>query len=395
METAALWTTVVEDVEQFTLLEKEWTDLYLHASGITPFQSWSWMYSWWESYGAGYELRIVTIRSDSDLLVGLVPLMIERRGRLGRLLFIGTRRNDYQDVLARKGLEQEVATAVRLALRQLRGWQVADLHQLRPGSVGWSVFSRWDGPRTWIRHEGSPIVEVKPLAEIVASLSKNQRSTVRRSLRLAAKEGLHAEPVRPDDATRAARQLVALHRELWQERHINSEHKTQRWAGFIEAAAQRTLDAGLGEISEFRRDGKVVMSLFWLIGPDFVGFYHAGVGQEVLRRYQWNALLVEEGIRIAESRGVGHIDLLRGEQPYKMQWASSVIPSQRGLLGRHLLTWAPYAAYFATRSRLEQYLFSPQCPLWVRQAARAAKRAATSVRSLRGWAGTPAMVRDR
>jgi CelD/BcsL family acetyltransferase involved in cellulose biosynthesis len=379
-----LRTTVIDDLEQFRLLGKEWDDLRRSARGATPFQSWAWMYSWWESYGADYELRIITVRNDVDLLLGLVPLMLERWLGQGRLLFLGTRRNDYQDILVREGCEDEVAVAVRRAFRRLDGWQVADLHQLRPASFAWSFVQQWDGPRTWIRNEGSPVVEVKPWEELVTSLSRNQRSTVRRALRRAEEDGVHVELVRPDDARHAARRLVALHQELWRDRDMTSEHSTPRWASFIEAAARRTLAQGLGEISEFRRNGEVVMSLFWLVGPDFVGFYHSGVSQEALRRYQWNALLLREGIEIARGRGARRFDLLRGEEDYKLQWASEIIPSRRVVLGRNPIAWVPYVAYVSSRSQLERYLSSPKCPSWIKQTLRGVKRAVTYAVKWRG-----------
>ena len=63
-----------------------------------PFHTWPWLYSWWEYYGENYELRLVTVR-DGKLLVGLLPLMLERRGGfVGRLLFINASPSTYQDV---------------------------------------------------------------------------------------------------------------------------------------------------------------------------------------------------------------------------------------------------------------------------------------------------------
>src|SRR3712207_5773324 len=80
---------VVEDSRAFAALEREWEDLYQNSPLATPYQSWAWLYSWWEHYGDDYELRLVTVR-DGDLLVGIVPLMLERRWGFGRLRFIGT-----------------------------------------------------------------------------------------------------------------------------------------------------------------------------------------------------------------------------------------------------------------------------------------------------------------
>src|SRR5918997_5263344 len=79
---------VVKDSRGFAALEEEWEDLLRQCPHATPFQSWAWLYSWWEHYGEGYELRLITVRHEG-LLVGIIPLMLERRWGFGKLLFIG------------------------------------------------------------------------------------------------------------------------------------------------------------------------------------------------------------------------------------------------------------------------------------------------------------------
>ncbi len=42
---------IVEDSWGFAALEEEWDDLHRQSPRATPFQSWAWLYSWWEHYG--------------------------------------------------------------------------------------------------------------------------------------------------------------------------------------------------------------------------------------------------------------------------------------------------------------------------------------------------------
>src|SRR3712207_7209742 len=105
---------VLEDSEAFAALEGEWEELYRHCPSATPFQSWAWLYSWWEHYGEGrYELRLVTLRSEEGLLVGLIPLMLERRWGFGPgpLLFLGTPHPAFKDLLGGGGGGDGVAEA--------------------------------------------------------------------------------------------------------------------------------------------------------------------------------------------------------------------------------------------------------------------------------------------
>lgn len=364
---------VVEETGRFLGLEREWDDLYGRSRHATPFQSWSWLYSWWEAYGPGYELRLVTFRDDG-MLVGVLPLMIQRRFGAGRLLFVGTGRTDYQDMVVRDGWEDRVAPAVRPALELLKGWQVADLQQLRPAAVAWDALNAWTGPRSCMVHEGSPVVEVGPWEELVAQLSRNHRSTVRRTLRRAESDGLTPDRAGPGDARRAARTLVDLHRELWRGRNMVSEHGSERWSAFIEAAAVRLMERGLADISEFRRNGEVVLSVFWVFGRDFVGFCHAGASRSALRRYQWHALLVRVGNDLAHERGCPRLDLLRGAESYKLKWACETVPSHRLILARTSAAWTCYATYHLMRRKVAGYMNSQRGPQWPRTAVRRLRR---------------------
>src|SRR5215210_4841277 len=124
-------TAVLPDTKDFASLQEEWDELYENCPLATPFQSWEWLYSWWEVYGEGrYGLRLVTLRDEGGLLVGLVPLMARRGAGFGRLLFVGGDRmtvysdvmTPYKDVLVREGWEEAVAQAGARALKGLGGW---------------------------------------------------------------------------------------------------------------------------------------------------------------------------------------------------------------------------------------------------------------------------------
>jgi len=75
---------ILKDTRSFAALKEDWEKLYHDCTLSTPLQSWSWLYSWWESFGEGYELCLITVR-ERELLVGLIPLMLERRWGFGRL----------------------------------------------------------------------------------------------------------------------------------------------------------------------------------------------------------------------------------------------------------------------------------------------------------------------
>ena len=360
----------VETNRTFTALEQEWEDLYDDSPLATPFQSWAWLYSWWESYGKGYELRLITVRNGEGLLVGVLPLMLERRWGFGKLHFVGTGQTDYLDVIARKGWEEEVSEAGVSALKQMGSWQVADLHQLRPVSAAWNIFERWDWPKARIGQHNCPIIEVKPWDELLMSFKRKTRYDIRRALRRAEADGIRRRVAEPSDAERAARRLVALHREAWQGRDIGPEHLTQRFESHIVAAARRMTTRELGGISEFWREGEVVISDFWVSGERFFATYTVGASQKALQQYQWSSLYIWDAVLNALDRGCSTVDLLRGEEPYKLRWSSRIIPNYRVYLGRNTFTWAPYTAYHVLRFEFVRYEQTERAPKWIKGAIR-------------------------
>ena len=358
---------ILTSAGEFAALEEEWEDLHRQCPRATPFQSWSWLYSWWEAYGEDYELRLVTVRDGRGLLVGLAPLMLKYRFGFTKLLLVGTGPTDYLDMLIRERWEDQVSEVLARTLREIDPWQVADLHQLRPGAASWEICRHWDGPQLRAWQDSFPVVDVRPWGELLQSLSSNLRSTVRRSLRRFEADGGRCELAGVDDAEAAAKRLVTISREQWQDRWLDTgpEHWTSRSESLIVAAARRMTARELGGISEFWQDGEVIISDFWVSGQDFIGTYMLGASREALQRYQWSSLYIWDALNIARTKNCGYLDLLRGEEPYKLRWSSRISPSHRLILGRNLASWATYAGYHALRSKARRYVQSESAPRWI------------------------------
>jgi hypothetical protein len=164
--------------------------------------------------------------------------------------------------------------------------------------------------------------------------------------------------------------LVVLHREAWQGRHIAPEHLTRRFADFTVAAIERLTYRGLGIVSEFWQDGEVLISDFLIVGREFCGTYILGASQKALQQYQWSSLYIWDAAEIAHGRDSSYLDLLLGEEPYKLRWSSRIISNHRLVLGQHRTAWIPYAGYHTLRSKGKRYARSERAPLWIKSAVR-------------------------
>ncbi len=365
--------TIIEDTQDFAALEGEWEELYRSSPAATPFQTWAWLYSWWEFYGEDYELRLVAVRY-ADLLVGLIPLMLERRRGFRRLLFIGTGITDHLDMLVREGWEDGAAKAGTRALRQMGSWWVADLQELRPKAAAWSIFWQWDGFRAHTWQSNSLIIDAEPWDELIMSLTRNRREKARKTIRRAKEDGVRCHLADPDRVEQGAHRWLTLHQEYWKGREISPEHLSQRFQSHIVAAAKRMTSSGLGGIYEFWRDGEVVASDFVVVGHDFVAQYLGGANDYALRRFQVSSLFMWNYINVALSHGITLVSMLRGEEPYKLRWNPKIIPNYRLILGQELIPFAPYAACHLLRSRIAEYAKPEHTPAWIKPAADRLKR---------------------
>jgi CelD/BcsL family acetyltransferase involved in cellulose biosynthesis len=177
---------VLSHTTQFASLKEEWDDLYESCPSATPFSSWAWLYSWWEVYGEGsYKLRLITLRDEDDLLVGLLPLMARRRLGFGRLLLLGGRSassedgmTSYKDVLVREGWEEPVAHAGARALKELEGWRVADLRELMPEAAAWHLLRNWEGPKTSVPLEDYLLIRANSWEELPPSVRRRAKRRV-------------------------------------------------------------------------------------------------------------------------------------------------------------------------------------------------------------------------
>lgn len=364
---------VLEETENFALLEEDWEDLYRHSPRATPFQSWAWLYSWWESYGEGYELRLITVWA-GDLLVSILPMMLERGRGIRKLLFVGTGLTDYNDLLVRQGWEEPASEAGLRALQGMDGWHVIELQELRPTAATWDLLRVWRGPKISISQSVCPKIEVRPWDELLMSVSRNLRKKARQDLRKTEEDGVSLRPVGPNDIEQAARRCVELHREWWQGKDIAQEHTTRVFESHLLAAVRRMTDRGLGTIFEFVRDGEVIISVLWIFGKDFVGSYLYGASQEALTRYQVSSLATWNGINLALIRNSTHLDMLRGEEPYKLRWNPETSLNRRVILGRGRIHWEVYTKYRLLRVRIRMYEESEDTPQWIRTAVNRLRR---------------------
>lgn len=297
-------------MERLGAWARSWDELSGSAPLPTPF-----MRSWWVDHAAEGDPAILLCVDDDGGLAGGAAFEVDRVGRGAasvervRCLGQGTLAPDHLDVLSAPGRRREVLGAVGRWLT--RGDRVIDLDGLSeacelPHLLGATELARVPAPYLTLSGD-----------DPVAALPGRLRSTVTRSTRRLAKAGYHATIVEPSRAGEALDTLLRLHDDRWSE----DSGFSGGWSRF-RAAAVAGMAAGEVVVHELADDsGTVIATELEMVAGRRVAFYQAGRLTDHDYRGSGSALKGEV-LRWASGRGFTEFDLLRGDEPYKHEWAT-------------------------------------------------------------------------
>ncbi len=324
MDTAILTTPDV-----FSLLKDEWNSLLHNSSADTPFLTYEWQSTCWACLCEG-ELCVITVR-DSGALVGLAPLFVvskpfndgEPPRRLLRLIG-SVDASDYLDLIALRGREREVFSAMLDVLAQCDKWDVLDLYNVPETSATRLILAQLASDRSWKMTDQMqvvcPIIHL-PIVfdDYVASLDKKERHELRRKLRRAeATEGLAWYAITPEDHTHdldeAAEAFIDL---MMKSRPDKSEFMNDRMRRFFHQMIHAAHEGGFLHLSFLEVGGiKAATYLCFDYGSRRMVF-NSGLEtnsfQSLSAGIVLAAKLIEESIRLGHTE----FDFLRGDEDYK------------------------------------------------------------------------------
>lgn len=292
---------------------REWDDLVARQPLPSPF-----LLSWWVDLAAeGRPVVLHCVDATDGSLVGGAALQLDRIGRgpasleRVRCLGQGELAPDHLDVVAVPGREQEVCRRVIGWLRR-PGARVVDLDGLAAtgrlaGALASSEIDRTGAP--WTPLPADP-------ADYLADRPGTLRSTISRSRKRFDKVGASVRRVPAEEADRALDTLASLHDDRW----ADESGFLAAWDRF-RAAAHDGIASGAVVIHELRAaNGRVVATELDLVSGDRLAFYQAG--RDTDRDWRGSGSVLKAAIiDWACSERLVEFDLLRGDEPYKADWA--------------------------------------------------------------------------
>lgn len=291
-------------------LEPAWDTLVELLPLPSPF-----LRSWWLKQTAGGTLRFLLVM-DSDVLVGGLALQEERWLGVPRLRVVGAGAlcPDHLDTVALPGREEDVLAALASWLCR-PGSRVLDLE----GVAGGSRLAAALPGRVY-----REVIAVAPWASLAADPTdwlrtrpRSFRATLRKATRRLEQEAVAHRMLRGNSVDAALGTLGRLHRAQWGER-------SKFLAAYQRFAAASRAGAARGEVvfHELVAGEEVVAAVSCFEFAGRLSLYQSGR----LSAHRWRnaaTVLLATVIQDACRRGFSEVDLLRGDEPYKANFASA------------------------------------------------------------------------
>ncbi|MEO0529356.1 MAG: GNAT family N-acetyltransferase [Planctomycetota bacterium] len=344
---------VLQTLGALRRLDAEWRELSLP----TPLQSPAWLTAWWEAYGEddpACELATLAVRDESGTLVGLAPWYVKTRPLVGPTLrFLGDGRasTDHHTLLCRSAFEEpSVVTAIANWLIDHAGhaWRRVRFEAINADDRPMHHLERLlieaglDTER--IDDLGSFPAEMVPVTENTAdveptwenylgTLSKNRRKRLRKWEREWFETGRATVRVAETEADRQAMwpELVRLHRERREAMGCEGVFDEPRFDRFHRLASERLLTEGRVYLALLELDGEPAAIEYALRdrvgeGANAIYAYQGGIAPAALDQDAGHLSMMAMA-RTALESGRTRLDLLRGDEPYKLSWGAKHRPA--------------------------------------------------------------------
>jgi len=311
-------------------LECVWSRLIDPAQPGAPFRTYPWISSWWKHASTSRELVVLVARRGGEVL-GLLPLYAERTtlgGRRLRFLGDGIVGSDDLGILCRAEHRSDCAAAFADHLLDCGAdeLQLDDLLAEDPlcsallarspeGSGAPQLEARYRCP--FVRTDGD-------FAKFLAALPDGLGAQWHRRKKWLQKfpdfrvELLHT----PEEVARGMDVLFDLHRQRWALEGGSDAIDGPRVESFHREAAARLAELGWSRVYLLHVDGAPRAALYgWRHGDRF-SFYQAG-HEPAWRPRSVGTVLLGFVLKECFESDVSEFDFLRGDEPYKLRWATA------------------------------------------------------------------------
>ncbi len=323
---------IITAIDDSSIPQSAWDGLLTCGNTNTPFQYRTWLQAWLQTVGADTEPFFIRLE-DNGQIVGIVPLVIAASSlgplRVRMLRFAGQPNADYGDFLLADDKEACLQALLAFILDHAHLWDVAAFEHLCETSPN------LDSIRHVLQAAAVPhdvaASNVLPYAEVGPSFDEYWRQRSRHLRQMVANKGRH----------------LAQHGKVTFNRYQSREalQYFDSFAAMLKASyiakdnlkSEESFAQELNFFTTLMRDEKLAPHIYFsrLNLEDIPVAYHFGFADSrayylykicYSPQYAWYSpgfLMLKELMMYCEQSGIGTVDFLLGDEPYKFRWADA------------------------------------------------------------------------
>ncbi|HEU0175661.1 MAG TPA: GNAT family N-acetyltransferase [Blastocatellia bacterium] len=344
---------VAQEEAGLASLRREWNDLFV-TSSAPPFLSWEWMITWNMWYGKKQSPYVVCVR-EGKTLIGLLalsadPISMTPFGPKGqKLSFLGGNVGgaDYLDILAEPARKQECAIAILGFLSKSKSFDLLELNDLSVNTQLLPLLLSHFGNRDdygyqLIPQYICPRVNLQSGWNQVLRNSKRADNYRRRLRNLRHRDGFDFRSITsPEESPMAFDRFLKLHESCWAHRGGSGALHDQISREFQREVVTQIAKTSMVRFDELWVEGECRASIYGLDNGHTYYLFLSGYDLD-WSDHSVGLVLLGLSLENASTRGVKVYDFLRGNEPYKFDWAndSQMTTGVRVTADRMVARWA-------------------------------------------------------
>ncbi len=330
--------------DEFAGMREEWNGLLSRADCRSPMLTWEWMFTWWEHYGAGRELYVMTARLPGGWLVGVAPFVlreaVEFRMKFNRIEFIGTGEpeedetcSEFLDVIVDPSHITEVSEAFVGELAGDDRWGELLVKDVRNNAVVRKLCDSLVG--TGGCHVRPVSCDHCPRIELPATWEQYLDSiTPKRAERIAyERRRLEREHKVEFKSSRdvaaisdAYQHFVRLHQERWVSAGKTGCFGSEAFSRFLLRVTERLSEKGKLQVSCLMVGDEVVAAYYLFRHADSVYYYNSGVVVDRYSKMSVGNVTLGFIIQEAIENGCEEFHFFKGAVgSYKSHWTEQAV----------------------------------------------------------------------
>lgn len=242
--------------DDFREFEKKWSSLFDASANSTIFNSWEWLFSWWEAFGATKELLLlVWWNTEGTQVVGILPLyktteslIAGAKVRVLRMVGDGSYDSDYLDLMLQPDYYDSIISDFADWLSMNKEWDVAVFNTIPEQSVlPGALFRIAEKRKLLFRCEEKPCgrtVLPESFDAFLAELAPRFRTRLRALVRKFETDDTLIFENSNVDLKERLESLYSLHRLRWLKKGEDGVFQNDSKRLFYEKFVQRFADRG-------------------------------------------------------------------------------------------------------------------------------------------------------